>query len=76
MSAEDEDSDEDLVEYELEPLTLIDGEFHIFDPVEFAELYRNPIAVMAHEGALFYLDRDSRKWTNVEQPTAKPRRVQ
>jgi hypothetical protein len=75
MSAEDED-DDDLVEYEPEPLSLVDGEFHIFDPVEFVELYRNPLAVMAYAGGLFYLDRETRKWTNVEQPAAKPRRVQ
>jgi hypothetical protein len=63
MSAEDEPEDEG---YEPVPERVMDGEVLIADPWEFFEV-TNGLAAIVRDGALFVLDRDTRKWRNVEE---------
>ena len=51
--------------YEPQPTAVMDGEALLADPVEFFELTQS-IAVIARDGALYVLRRDSFKWVNVE----------
>lgn len=51
--------------YEPESVQLIDGELFVFDMVEFSEAL-NALAMQWVKGELFVLDRETRKWVNVE----------
>ena len=68
---DDIDTDEDGESYEPEAISLADGEAILFDPAEFEEAF-NAFGAMFSNGCLFYLDKDSRRWVNVEDH-GKPR---
>lgn len=53
-----------------EAIQLADGDVYVFHAPELLELV-DALAVMAREGALFVLRRDTLKWVNVE--TLKPK---
>ncbi len=63
MNTEPDDTEEE--EYEPEPCILGDGDVLIEDPVELFEMTHS-IAMQVRDGGLYVLDRDSRKWRNVE----------
>lgn len=63
--------------YEPVPELVHENSILIFDPAEFVEKF-NCDAVWATPEGVFVLDRDSRKWVNVEggNPAPKLKRVQ
>ena len=61
-----------------EAIGLADGEVILFDPAEF-EADFDAYGVMVREGCLFYLDKETKRWVNVEdhgKPRAPLRKVQ
>lgn len=63
--------DEELVEYDPEPIALLDGEAVLFDQKEFCAEF-NCHAVMFRDGALFVLCKESRKWVPAEGRGQEP----
>jgi hypothetical protein len=61
----DDLEDEVEEEYEPEPCILGDGDVLIEDPVELFEMTHS-IAMQVRDGGLYVLDRETRKWRNVE----------
>lgn len=75
MTEEVENEEDGLGEIEMyEPTIgeLLENGALIFDTIEFAEL-TNSIAAQMRDGQIFVLDRDSRRWRNVEPE--KPSKV-
>lgn len=71
MTEEIEDEEvEELDGYYPEPMGLHDDSCVIFDTVEFESVF-NCYAVQYKAGVLWVLDKDSRKWVDVEAPDAK-----
>lgn len=71
----DETDNESEVE-SVEPLYLHDGECWIFDPDVLAHDsgVQGVIAVQFRDGALWFLDGETRRWLNAEAPdAAKPK---
>lgn len=56
-------------------VTLHDGECWVADPdyLERASGIQGVIAIQFRDGALWYLDGETRKWLNVECEDSKPR---
>lgn len=80
MSTEPDDTeDEELAEYEPEPVGLSEGDVMIFDKAEFEQDF-NCYAAMNSEGTLFVLCKDKRKWVPAEGrgqlQAPRPTRVQ
>lgn len=64
--------------YTPEAIGLCDGEVILFDPTEF-EVDFDAYGVMVREGCLFYLDKATKQWVNVEnhgKPRGNLRKVQ
>ncbi len=60
-----EPEEDEVEEYEPQPCILGDGDVLIADPVDLFET-TNCIAMQVRDGGLFVLDRETRKWRNVE----------
>jgi hypothetical protein len=67
--------DEEDEGYIPEPIGIAEGECIILDPAEFESKY-NADAILLSNGTLFCLDKESRKWVNVESGNKAVRRVQ
>lgn len=62
------DPDDEL--YIPEAISIGEGEVVILDPLGF-ELEYNTMAILVRGGELWYLDKDSRQWVNVETKGGK-----
>lgn len=60
--------------YEPELVILYDNGSVIFDKDEFQEIF-NCLAAQFYEGILYVLDRDSKKWRNVEDDKKSPSKL-
>lgn len=60
--------------YEPEDIILYDNGSVIFDKYEFQEIF-NCIAAQFYEGILYVLDRDTKKWRNVEDDKKAPSKL-
>jgi hypothetical protein len=71
------ENEEDDEGYIPEPIGISEGECIILDPAEF-EMKYNADAILMSGGVLFYLEKDSRQWVNIETKpgTRKVRSVQ